>query len=100
MQAVGRGRAGRARARADKASSREPFETQTRAGTEQAADPQSKHSFRASRTSAPRSHTHTMFEARLVQGNVLKKIVEAMKDLVTDANLDCSASGLSMQVRA
>jgi proliferating cell nuclear antigen len=41
-----------------------------------------------------------MFEARLVQGNVLKKIVEAMKDLVTDANLDCSASGLSMQVRS
>jgi hypothetical protein len=40
----------------------------------------------------------TMFEARLVQGNVLKKIVEAMKDLVTDANLDCSASGISMQV--
>jgi hypothetical protein len=42
--------------------------------------------------------TQAMFEARLVQGNVLKKIVEAMKDLVTDANLDCSASGISMQV--
>ena len=38
-----------------------------------------------------------MFEARLVQGSLIKKIVEAMKDLVTDANIDCSASGLSMQ---
>ena len=38
-----------------------------------------------------------MFEARLLQGNILKKIVEAMKDLVTDATLDCPASGLSLQ---
>ncbi|MFN3503983.1 MAG: hypothetical protein ACK4ZJ_17170, partial [Allorhizobium sp.] len=40
-----------------------------------------------------------MFEARLVQGSLLKKLVEAMKDLVTDANIDCSSSGLSLQVR-
>jgi len=38
-----------------------------------------------------------MFEARLLQGATLKKLVEAMKDLVTDANLDCSASGISLQ---
>ena len=78
---------------------REPFETQTRAGTEQAS--RSLHSFKLSRLPhiRSRSHIHNMFEARLVQGNVLKKIVEAMKDLVTDANLDCSASGLSMQVQ-
>lgn len=40
-----------------------------------------------------------MFEARLIQGSLLKKIVESMKDLVTDANLDCSESGISLQVR-
>ncbi len=41
----------------------------------------------------------TMFEARLAQGSVLKKIIEAMKELVNDANLDCSASGVTLQVR-
>jgi hypothetical protein len=30
-----------------------------------------------------------MFEARLTEGVVLKKIVEAIKDLVTDVNIDC-----------
>lgn len=40
-----------------------------------------------------------MFEARLIQGSLLKKIVEAVKDLVSDANLDCTAEGLTMQVR-
>ena len=34
-----------------------------------------------------------------LQGGVLKKIVEAMKDLVTDTNLECSADSISMQVR-
>jgi len=38
-----------------------------------------------------------MFEARLAQGSTLKSTIEAMKDLVTDANLDCSANGLSLQ---
>lgn len=38
-----------------------------------------------------------MFEARLVRGHVLKQIVEAIKDLVTEANLDCSEHGLGMQ---
>jgi proliferating cell nuclear antigen len=38
-----------------------------------------------------------MFEARLVQAGLLKKILEAIKDLVTDANFDCSASGVSLQ---
>jgi proliferating cell nuclear antigen len=38
-----------------------------------------------------------MFEAKIVSGSLLKKIVEAMKDLVTDANLECSASGITMQ---
>ena len=46
------------------------------------------------------SHTknRTMFEAKIVQGNMLKKVVEAMKDLVTEANLDCSEAGISLQV--
>jgi proliferating cell nuclear antigen len=39
-----------------------------------------------------------MFEARIVQGNVLKRVVEAIRELVNDANLDCSAeAGISMQ---
>jgi proliferating cell nuclear antigen len=38
-----------------------------------------------------------MFEAELEQASLLKKIVEAVKDLVTDASFDCSAAGLSMQ---
>ncbi|GBG70729.1 hypothetical protein CBR_g8027 [Chara braunii] len=38
-----------------------------------------------------------MFEARLIQGSLLKKVLEAIKDLVTDANFDCSATGFSLQ---
>ena len=40
-----------------------------------------------------------VLEARLVQGSVLKKIVESIKDLVTDANLDCAETGITLQVR-
>ena len=39
-----------------------------------------------------------MFEARLTQGSVLKLIVDAMKDLVSDANLECTGSEISVQV--
>jgi len=38
-----------------------------------------------------------MFEARLIQGSILKKIMEAIKDLVTEANFDCSSTGISLQ---
>jgi len=38
-----------------------------------------------------------MFEATLQQGNLLKKILEAVKDLVNEANLDCSPSGVQLQ---
>lgn len=38
-----------------------------------------------------------MFEARLVQGSLMKKLVDAIKDLVTDANWECSSTGISMQ---
>jgi hypothetical protein len=34
-----------------------------------------------------------MFEAKLAEGHVFKKIVEAIKDLVTDVNIDVSPSG-------
>ena len=34
-----------------------------------------------------------MFEARLVQGSLLKKIIDAIKDIVTEANFDCSSTG-------
>lgn len=38
-----------------------------------------------------------MFEARLNEAVVLKKIFDAVKELVTDANFDCSDSGISLQ---
>lgn len=34
-----------------------------------------------------------MFEAKLLNGNILKKIVEAIKDVVKDVNIDVSPSG-------
>ena len=38
-----------------------------------------------------------MFEARLLQGHILKNIIEAVKDLVNDANVDCSEEEVSIQ---
>eukprot|EP01027_Heterolobosea_sp_BB2_P025733 GEZU01039496.1.p1 GENE.GEZU01039496.1~~GEZU01039496.1.p1 ORF type:complete len:266 (+),score=113.53 GEZU01039496.1:107-904(+) len=38
-----------------------------------------------------------MFEATINHGVVLKKIFEAIKELVTDANFDCSSTGMSLQ---
>ncbi|KAL6785327.1 PCN1A [Auxenochlorella protothecoides x Auxenochlorella symbiontica] len=38
-----------------------------------------------------------MFEARLVQGELLKKILEATRELVTEANLEIGATGVSLQ---
>ncbi|XP_042458241.1 proliferating cell nuclear antigen-like isoform X1 [Zingiber officinale] len=38
-----------------------------------------------------------MLELRLPQGGLLKKVLEAMRELVTDANFDCSRSGISLQ---
>ena len=34
-----------------------------------------------------------MFEAKLAEGNILKKIVEAIKDVVNEVNIDISPSG-------
>ncbi|XWS07677.1 hypothetical protein CRYUN_Cryun41cG0010300 [Craigia yunnanensis] len=38
-----------------------------------------------------------MLELRLTQAGLLKKVLESIKDLVTDANFDCSATGFSLQ---
>merc|ERR1711998_598936 len=38
-----------------------------------------------------------MLEARIAQGSLLKKLIEAVKDLVTEANFDCTAEGISVQ---
>lgn len=38
-----------------------------------------------------------MFEARLVQGSVLKRVLEALKDLITEACWDLGSSGISLQ---
>lgn len=38
-----------------------------------------------------------MFEARLIQGQLLKKILDAVKDLVNEASWECSPSGMSLQ---
>lgn len=38
-----------------------------------------------------------MFEATLEQASILKKILESIKDLVTEANFDTSSNGLSLQ---
>jgi len=38
-----------------------------------------------------------MFEARLTNASTLKKIVESIKDLVSEVNLEAAPTGLSMQ---
>ena len=40
-----------------------------------------------------------MFEARLVQGNLLKKVLESLKDLLNEATWDCADSGIQLQVQ-
>ena len=38
-----------------------------------------------------------MFEARILQAAVLKKLVEALRDLVDEASLECGPDGISLQ---
>jgi proliferating cell nuclear antigen len=38
-----------------------------------------------------------MFEARLLQGSLLKKIIEAIRELVTDVNFECNETGIGLQ---
>ncbi|KAI9877897.1 MAG: hypothetical protein M1830_001810 [Pleopsidium flavum] len=45
----------------------------------------------------PKTRTTGLLEARLEQANLLKKVVEAIKDLVQDCNFDCNDSGIALQ---
>jgi hypothetical protein len=45
----------------------------------------------------PQTHSYTVLEARLEQANLLKKVVEAIKDLVQDCNFECNDSGVGLQ---
>ncbi|VDQ10751.1 unnamed protein product, partial [Trichobilharzia regenti] len=38
-----------------------------------------------------------MFEARLIQADIWKKVIDAIKDLVQEATLDCTEDGISLQ---
>lgn len=38
-----------------------------------------------------------MFEARLLQGSLLKKVMEALKELLNEAAWDCSDAGIQLQ---
>jgi proliferating cell nuclear antigen len=38
-----------------------------------------------------------MLEARLEQANILKRVVDTIKDLVQDCNFDCNDSGIALQ---
>jgi len=38
-----------------------------------------------------------MFEARLLDGGILKKVLDAIKDLLNEATFDCSESGMQLQ---
>ena len=38
-----------------------------------------------------------MFEARLIQGSLLKKVLESLKDLLNEATWDCADSGIQLQ---
>lgn len=49
------------------------------------------------RAAADEETAATMLELRLVQGSLLKKVLEAIRELVTDANFDCSGTGFSLQ---
>ena len=38
-----------------------------------------------------------MFEAKFNQSGQIKKLIEAIKDVVSDANLECNENGISLQ---
>ena len=39
-----------------------------------------------------------MFEARIAPGSILKSIIEALKEVVTDANFECHETEITLQV--
>jgi len=48
-------------------------------------------------SNSPISITKMVFEAQLQQAALLRKVVDAMKDLCKDVNFDCSEKGLQVQ---
>lgn len=60
-----------------------------------AVQPPSKCANQQQSSRAPTSVT--MFESKLISGSVLKKVVDAVKDLVTEANIEVNSSGMSLQ---
>ncbi|KAJ9488719.1 hypothetical protein VN97_g4586 [Penicillium thymicola] len=55
-------------------------------------------SFLTTHIKYPNSHkTIKMLEARLEQASLLKRVVDAIKDLVQDCNFDCNDSGIALQ---
>ena len=44
-----------------------------------------------------RTSSIIMFEARILHGSILKKVLESIKDLVTDANFECTTNGFALQ---
>ncbi|KAF4423229.1 Proliferating cell nuclear antigen [Colletotrichum fructicola] len=45
----------------------------------------------------PRKQSAKMLEARLDQADILKKVVESIRELVQDCNFDCNDSGIMLQ---
>jgi hypothetical protein len=43
--------------------------------------------------------TQNMFEARLAQGSLLKRLAEALKELVGEVNFNVNSAGMTCQVR-
>ncbi|XP_043705372.1 proliferating cell nuclear antigen-like [Telopea speciosissima] len=53
--------------------------------------------FKDSKRCGAQRRNSKILELRLVQGSLFKKVLEAIKDLVTDANFDCSATSFTLQ---
>ena len=45
----------------------------------------------------PITKSSKMFEARLIQGSLLKKVLDSIKELLKEATWDCSDSGIQLQ---
>ena len=56
-----------------------------------------RYAVRSRESAFSRSLDLTMLEARLENAALLKKLLDAIKDAVTDANFDCSESGIALQ---
>jgi proliferating cell nuclear antigen len=57
----------------------------------------SQHKYKHSTAQANKITAADMLEARLDQAQVLKKVVDSIKDLVQDCNFDCNDTGIALQ---